>query len=331
MKKFSLLQTVLVAALALFIGLFIGLSMADYTPQQSNNDTEYYEMAKYLGGSIGKVDRYRNVKVTEDDILLRNELVEDSLKRNQYEKFLMYHYYQAAKTSMDVEEVLKKTSQSQEFMKVYYPYINALESFKAYLVPAREDILFALNMVISLDSNANIPVIGYLNQAQNAIARVQSHQTILLNLKNAITTFIDTNPEGKFFELEDAHDIISLNLMQSAVLMQNKPMMTYLEKSKIYNSKEGVKELVAEASLKSYMNDAVLQDIQSLDLVASNEQLSVIILLNTENLNVFYSTDQLQSITLGSEEILRELAGSVENLGGGYTDVEMMGFVDVVE
>ncbi len=315
MKKYTLIQTIIVAALALFIGIFLGISVVNYSPASQEPEVDYYEMGKYLGGSIGKVDRYRNVKVTDDDIQLRNELVDDSVKRNLYEKYLLYNYYQSLKTTSDVEVVLKKVNETPEFLKTYYPYVTAIESFKQYLEPAREDILFALNMIISLDSNAKVPVIGYMNQAQNAIARIQNHQTILINLMNAITSFIDANPEGKYWALEDAHDIISLNMTQSAILNQNKPVLSYLEKKKLYNDQQGTKELVADNQLRmDAINDMVINDIQTLGIYNS-EQLGTIIYTDVEKLGVYFSVENLSAVMAGSQEALNLIILNVENLG----------------
>ncbi|MDP2236944.1 MAG: hypothetical protein Q8J88_10965, partial [Bacteroidales bacterium] len=75
MKKITTTQTTLIAIAALVVGFLIGFSVNSIAP--SSDD---------LAGSIGKVDRFRNVQITEDDILLRNEFVEDTAKRAQYEK-----------------------------------------------------------------------------------------------------------------------------------------------------------------------------------------------------------------------------------------------------
>lgn len=315
MKKYSFLQAAIIAALALVVGIFLGIAVVNKSPGNTDSQVDYYEMGKYLGGSIGKVDRYRNVKVTEDDIILRNELVEDSAKRNLYEKYLLYNYYQSLKTTSDVDVVLKKVSETPEFLKIYYPYIAAIESFKQYLEPAREDILFALNMIISLDSNAKVPVIGYMNQAQNAISRIQNHQNILLNLMNAITSFIDSNPEGKYWALEDAHDIISLNMTQAAILSQNKPVLNYLEKKKMYNDKEGSKELVADNQLRmDAMNAVVLSDIQTLG-IHNAEQLGVVIYTDVQQLGIYFSVENLSAIMAGNQEALNSLLLNMEGMG----------------
>jgi hypothetical protein len=80
MKKITTTQTTLIAIVALVVGFLIGFSIKSNVPSTDE-----------LAGSIGKVDRFRNVQITEEDIMLRNELVEDTAKRSQYEKYLLYH------------------------------------------------------------------------------------------------------------------------------------------------------------------------------------------------------------------------------------------------
>ena len=296
MKKLTLLQVSLFSLLTFVGGLLVG----------SMIDMPLFEKEK-LSGSIGKVDRYRNVKVTEDDILLRNELVEDTAKRRQYEKYLLFYYYKSLKISFDVDEVLKKTTETENFTKTYYPYMNALESFKTFLVPAREDILFALSTVASLDENSNVPVIGYLNQAQNAIARIKNNETVLLNLMNAIVTFKESNPEGKYEALDDAHDIISLNLLQSAILTQNKPMLSYLDKKKLLNDKEGIKELIADNQLKQLFKDQLAIDVQTLG---------------------FDFTDSFRLIIV-TDVALEDAFSSIEELSGGFSSDEVLKVLNI--
>ncbi|MDP3461324.1 MAG: hypothetical protein Q8S18_00905 [Bacteroidales bacterium] len=336
MKKFTVLQTVLLAVLSLIIGVLIALFVD--IPKTSNED---------LAGSIGKVDRFRNVKITEDDILLRNELVEDTVKRAQYEKYLLYYYYLSIKNASDVDMVLSRTIKVEEFDKIYHPYYNALNSFKVYLETARKDVLYALNLVVSLDSNENVPVITYLNQAQNAIARIRNHDDILMSYMNAIATFTEANPDVQYPELEDAHDILALNIMQSAILSQNKPVLSYLDKKKLKNEQEGMKELVAEMQLKSAFRNQLSMETEALGIefpiIVDSERLNTVIFLDVERLQAINSrllsefmggSETILNIPdLSDHEVLNDFMnearlgfyfGDMENLRTGFTDSEQL-------
>jgi hypothetical protein len=294
MKKFTLLQLVLAVAAGLVIGLFIGMAVNGYGTSEGN-----------LAGSIGKVDRYRNVQVTEDDILLRNELAEDTVKRNQYEKYLMYYYYQSLKTTSDVDKVIVKTQEVPEFTEINLHYIDALTKASASIEKARLDILGALNLITHLKDNQEVPVIDHLNKANNGIARIRSYDELLLDYMNTIEFYIQAHPSKDFPALRDAHDILTLNVSLSAVMTQNKPVLNYLDKKKLLNEKDGVKELIgSNVNLSNTYQNQAIEDIQTLSntLSAGN------------NLNVTLDIENLQSFVLDGIENLNNIHNSVEQL-----------------
>lgn len=328
MKKVSLPQIIIIAFAALVVGFIIGFATKSQPP--SGED---------LAGTIGKVDRFRNVKITEDDILLRNELAEDTVKRDQYEKYLLYYYYQSLKTTSDVELVLSKTITVEEFDKSYHPYYDALSNFKVYLGTARTDILFALNLIISIDDNENVPVIAYLNQAQNAIARIRNHDDILMNYMDAIATFIEANPDVQYPALQDAHDVLALNIMQSAILSQNKPVLNYLDKKKLMNGKDEIKQLASENNLNDAMMDQFAFDAERLNainseqlqrsiIVADMEQLQGFVLNNMEQFNsiALLGSEALQNMSnLSNQEQLQQFMSETKGLGFFIGDMEQIG------
>jgi hypothetical protein len=291
MKKLTTLQIGLFTLVTFVAGLLIG----------SMIDLPLFEKDK-LSGSIGKVDRYRNVKMTDEDILLRNELVDDTNKCIQYQKYLMFYYYQSVKTSYDVDKVLTLTTKVPEFYKIYYPYAGALSSFKVYLEPAREDILLAYNMISSLESDTEVPVMRYLNEAINAIARIKNHDAILMNYMTAIETFIQSNSDTTYPTLMDAHDLLSFNIIQTAVLTQNKPVLEYLNKKKLMNNKEGLKEIVADAGFKPYVKEQYAIDVNKLGVIIPDRFDAVFGSIGQYlDSDVLLSTRLLDEINLGSE------------------------------
>jgi hypothetical protein len=236
MKKFTLTQVLLLATLTLIIGLFIGL-FVDF-PKTGTDD---------LAGTIGKASKYHNVKVTEDDILIRNELLEDTALRSQYERYLNYFYYQAAKTSSDLETVLKNTSGIEEFGN----YTPVLKKASTFLETARIDILGALDVIQAIDSVDKIPVHAYLNDAGNAIARMSNQNSALLIYLDAIGNYLTEHPKLSTPALRDAHDILAINLMTYATVVNDKPTLRYLDKRKLTNDKERINQLIADESFQS--------------------------------------------------------------------------------
>jgi len=315
MKKYTLLQTILLAVVALIAGFFLGTSIGSFTP--SGED---------IAGSIGKVNRYRNVKVTENDILLRNEMVSDKNKREQYQRYLTYYYYQSLRNLSDLDQVLTKTATVTEFATFNEPFLTPLANFKVYLEKAHSDIFVALNMVGSLTEDEDVPLIQYLNQAQNTIARIRNNDAMLMSYMETMATFMEANPDKKYDALEDAHDILVNNLLTSAVMSQNKPVLKYLDQKKLKNDKEGIKELVAEANLNSFLNDQFNMDVANLGAMNSR-LLDAGTIGNVEQLNfLLCNIDNLGSSELGNQAVLNSILLNAENLGVVY-DAQQIGSV----
>jgi hypothetical protein len=305
MKKVSLTQTVLVAVVSLAIGFLIGFVAKNDTPKTDN-----------LAGSIGKVDRYRNVKVTEEDLMLRNELVTDTLKRMQYEKYLTYYYYQSLQTASDLRLVTEKTASVTEFAGVNEPYLKSLTSYQDFLEKARLDIFSSILLIKTMTVNENIPVIQNLNQAQNAISRIRTQETLLSGYMESIAEFLDTNPDKKYDALEDAHDILVNNLVTSAVMTQNKPALKYLDHRKMMNDKEGMKQLAANNNAKVSLNDQVMNDLHQLN--------SVLLVGDQQKLDAINSDNQLSAVLLNSQGELQVVILLDTQLSSFQNDVEQL-------
>lgn len=315
-KTTNATRTWIMAIAALLVGFLIGYSINNLPP--ARND---------VAGSIGKLDRYRNVKVSEQDMLLRNELIEDTIKRTQYQQYLMYYYYQSLRTATDAQQVLSRTSAAEAFNALYYPYADALEQYSQYLVAARNDILEALTLIVSLDDNEALPVINYLNQAQNAISRIRHHDAILMNYMQAIAAYLEEHEGINNESLEEAHDILLFNLANGAILTQNKPILNYLDKHQFLSSRDGRKQLNDEASLNA-INQQFMLDVEMLGIdfpcICNMEELSALMHNNIEQLNYLCGEEQLGTILFStenmglkllSEQFMASQRGNVESLG----------------
>jgi len=297
MKKNAKLQTIIIAAAALMVGFLSGFYMDNLPPDGDD-----------LAGTIGKVDRYRNVQVTENDIQLRNELVGDTAKLLQYKKYLTYFYLQAELTQKDIEAVLDKTKNEGDFSQKNQQAILNLQAYNEYLKTARTDIMSALKTIAELNASEDIPVIVYLNLAQNAIARIQSNETMLIYYMSAIEDYVAANKETDYPELADAHDLLALHTIEAAMMMDNKPVLKYLDKKELMNDAEGLKifRISSAVSLSSdHMNSAIAMDSERLKcdaetlkaVIGSNPVIMDHFMGSTDRLNLMGTIGELNSQT----------------------------------
>lgn len=319
MKRNILLKPIIYVLLGLVAGLLIGLSINGSPPFDDE-----------LTGSIGKVDNNRNVRVAEKDILLRNELVEDTVRLVQYRKYLSYVYYKSLKTSIDIERVINLTADESEFLQSL-SLDQTLEGYKKYLETARANLISALHALENQDMNVKVPIIEYLNEANNAASRIRSNDEVLLNYLDAIETYIASHPEKDCQKLKDAHDLLALNVLQTAMIAKNKPLLKYLDDKKIYANYLNLKALINDSLQKIEMNVFMAQDKTGIENF--NEQSSQKILKGIEALNVingfvihsFSAMSVLNNASLiNSAESLRAI-NNQQTLSMGFTDQQTLG------
>jgi hypothetical protein len=249
-------------------------------------------------------------------------MVGDTNKREQYQRYLTYYYYQSLRNLSDLDQVLTKTATVAEFATLNEPFVIPLANFKVYLEKAHTDIFVALNMVGSLTMDEDVPLIQYLNQAQNTIARIRSNDAILISYMEAMATFIEANPDKKYVALEDAHDILTSNILTAAMMSQNKPVLKYLDQKKMKNDKEGIKELVADANFNIFMRNQFNMDVSTLG--EENRLMDASIIGNIENLHLALDNiNQLGNSDFGNQAVLHDVMSNEENLG--LRDVQQIG------
>ena len=250
MKKITITQATFIAAGALLAGVFIGASISDGSISR-----------KFLAGGFGKVEKYREVSITEKDVILRNEFASDTARLSFNLKYLYYNYCQALKTNIDIEKIIEKTAAEVEFNNTCYSSVNALKMYKNQVIDsARVNILTAINALETLGTDENVPLTDYFNKAQNAITAIQYHDRILIEYLSSIEKYLSIHADKPHQGLKDAYDLLIMNAMVSAMVNQNEPMLKYFEVKKFYNSKQGMLVLLAEVQLSSEVNSLVAHD-----------------------------------------------------------------------
>lgn len=337
MKKNNALKPILFIVLGLVAGILIGMSINGLPPRDSD-----------LAGSIGKVDNKRNVRITENDILLRNELAEDTAKLVQYQQYLSYIYYKSLKSSTDVERVISLTADNQEFL-ASLNLSQTLDDYLTYLNIARADLLKALHAVENPDMATETPIIQYLNDAQNAASRIYSNEEIFLTYMDGIEDWLAKYPEKDNKNLKEAHDLLAFNVLQNALIAQDKPLLKYIEDKKMVSNNQSLynvlNDTIQKNDIQAYMeidnvgitnfnalsSQKILKNMEQMNMVASSlgSAISLLVLLNdAEAINSFEKlgtgfTDQQKINAINEQQALGAI-NDQQKLGAGFTDQQKL-------
>ncbi|MBU1369571.1 MAG: hypothetical protein KJ578_13060 [Bacteroidetes bacterium] len=337
MKKNNALKPILFIVLGLVAGILIGMSINGLPPRDSD-----------LAGSIGKVDNKRNVRITENDILLRNELAEDTAKLVQYQHYLSYIYYKSLKSSTDVERVISLTADNQEFL-ASLNLSQTLDDYLTYLNIARADLLKALHAVENPDMATETPIIQYLNDAQNAASRIYSNEEIFLTYMDGIENWLAKYPEKDNKNLKEAHDLLAFNVLQNALIAQDKPLLKYIEDKKMVSNNQSLynvlNDTIQKNDIQAYMeidnagitnfnalsSQKILKNMEQMNMVASSlgSAISLLVLLNdAEAINSFEKlgtgfTDQQKINAINEQQALGAI-NDQQKLGAGFTDQQKL-------
>ena len=332
MKSNKRLQTILLTVLALVIGFFAG-TLINF-PRISEKD---------VSGTIGQVDNYRNVQVTENDLKLRNSLIDDTAKQQAYRFYLQYYYYQAIRTLDDIKQALNHVEKAEKFSKSNENTVNELKRYKNFLNQRRVDVMEAMRMIASLDKDEDVPVISYLNNANNFISRMKVKQNSLIDFNEDVRNYVENHNGEEVEDLKDAHDIISSNLFQSAVMTDDRPIKAYLRKDSFLNSSEGLKALLNTEGFHSFMKDQLVMDAEKLGVklvIGNKERLVGSCILDMGTIGVFdaeklgfFDAEKIGDKALTDEQTLKSIGSfDSEKLGSvSLLDSEKVGSVSLLD
>lgn len=264
MKNKQTPQIIIIALIALVAGFFAGYSLKNYPP--SNDE---------ISGSIGKVSNYRNVQVTEADITLRNSLIADTAQCTAYSNYFKVNYYQLLKRSVQLNNVIEICDNTAKFATTNADLLGKLKAYYNYLEKARVDVLGGINAVVSINPEKDLPIVKELNLAQNAIARSRGSNPLILDMMDAISLFVEQGKDVDYSELEDAHDILLLNLLESSIIAGDKAGLAYLDNKPLMNDAQGLKAAAFHDGMAGQFASVVQEDVARLGSLFNDGGLGV--------------------------------------------------------
>ena len=223
MKKSTKLIIGLIIAISFAAGFLIGI-MSNVSPEKESN----------LAGTIGKINNYRNVKISDNDIKLRNDLMKDEKLIKKYKDYYNYQYSVNARLGLAVDDALEASAKIPDFASAYNKEIGAITNFKNFLKEARKDLLAILSVLNNIYESDQISISSLLNNANNSIAQISYRQSAVTDFIAIIESYLSGKNSHDYSQLKKAHDMLLMNQFTNAVISQNKPLLKYLDNKSFF-------------------------------------------------------------------------------------------------
>jgi hypothetical protein len=273
MKK----QKTIFIILGLVIGLVVGLAAGLALMNPGMTGISVWEAA----GTIGRVDQYRNVRVTEADIELRNELLADSTMREAYRNYLAYEYAANIKMGDDLRFAIAAGREHEGFSTYNARTLDRMEEYAMFLDNVRLRLLEAIGTISDLSDRDRVAIRTVLNSAGNALAQTQRRNGVVFDFMADVEGFFETNPKAEFPQLALAHDQLFANLLMHNIMNDNRPVLEHLLAKEVMDEDGEFAQLDAET-----LRAQVLFDMENLkDIVFKNEAFRDMVIADIAALN----------------------------------------------
>ncbi len=216
------IRTALFVIAGLMVGFTAGILVSD---TKIDN-----EAAK---GTISKVNNYRNVKISDEDVKLRSELLSDTSLCNGIKKYLNFHYITASSMTSALETAIKASEGLADFKSMNGELIDGLNTYYKSMAQLRSEIMMAIVVLNALDNTDPSDVYMAIQNANTSISQ--------MNYKdNSVISFLDE--AGRYLASKNGNNVQMLNKAYNHLLMvqgvkaaavNDKPRMKYLSEKQL--------------------------------------------------------------------------------------------------
>lgn len=299
---------------ALVVGFIIGISV-NY-PNVNNNE---------ISGTIGKVNKYRDVQTSEADIQLRSELLDNEQLRQRYEDYYAMHYALTVEQSNNIDFVLETVKQNADFESKNEKAIKQLTQFRESLNGPRAALLLAHSAVKNVSKDNVTIVTEAINNANISITQIDYNDNAIMHFAEVLNDFIQSSEGSVPSDILKAHDLLTTNLLTKAILTNDKLMLKYLDEKRIYSDKEDLGIMFNSSELLKMFRF----DTERLKLIMGQETFDLLVILNSnESLKlIFNDINKLESNLYDTEILNTGFKSQSDNtLGGvgGLLDTEKL-------
>ena len=278
-KNKSSIVLVLAVLVSLAAGFLVGI-LVDI-PKTDNTQ---------LAGTIGRVQNYKNVKVTEEDIELKNDLVSDTLILNAISTYFNYHYVAAVSQGEKIRYALDALDNQDAYREYAGLLLQEVSGYGTFLENARLDLLQAIAVVTNPAEVHPVMMRNTIVQANNVISQISYRKQSVLNLIDNLGSYLEKQDKEADATLASVHAVLSLEQVTNAMALNDKMVLKYFEKKKIFTEQ-------IHGSLGSELQGLIVEDAQRLGIDLNNIDPMGIIILNAESIGSHFA---LNNIEVGS-------------------------------
>lgn len=285
MTKNEKVRTALFVIVGVLVGFTIGISV-DFP---KTNESE-------LAGTISKVDNYRNVKISEEDVKLRNELLTDTILYKRYMDYCKFQYVTAATMTSALETAIKASEGLADFKNLNGSLIEGLKGYYNNIGHSRTELMHVIAILNEIDSADPSDVYMAMQNANTAIDQMKYKDDAVISFIDEAGRYLKGKNGGNIKMLSKAYNHLLLVQGTKAATLKDKPKSKYLESKELMTS---------GGELNSYdatnVMNFIFTDTQSLKAQFPDSEINTDIAFSEENLTDV--SNQLNAILVISSEV----------------------------
>ncbi len=266
MKKKNGSLFILIIVISLVVGFLTG-TLVDF-PKTDNIQ---------LSGTIGRVQNYKNVKITEEDIELKNDLVSDTVMLNALSAWFNYYYVSAVSQGDKIRYALDQIEPLEPYKEYAGVVLLDVAGYRTFLENSRTDLLLAVAMVKEPGEIHPVLLRNTIVQANNVISRMSHRKQSVLDLIDNMGSYLEaqgTDPDGT---LAGVHAVLTMDQLANAMALNDKMVIQYFQKKKLFTDE-------IQGSFGVDLKALVVEDLSRLNAINDQSALNLLIILDKDNI-----------------------------------------------
>lgn len=236
-------------------------------------------------GSIGRLDQYRNVQTSAEDIQLRNDLLDDTELRALFLDYLKAHYAGMIRMSDDIQFAITGIDAVPEFEIKTGRTVENLRAYHKFLGNARIRMLAAISLLEIMDETSEVAIHSAMRDAMNAMAQTSHRSDVLYRFIRQVENFAASATEEESEVLLNAHDRFLMNLISLNLMNGNRAAL---------------EQLLAKSPAGTETRETGMEETLQQGVSLDSEQLAF---FDSEQLGTLWDSEQLQYFLTASEQL----------------------------